>query len=98
MNRMQKRKFEFKGALRRGINQTMLCTWNASTYATSEAKAKSNLASRAKKELGLVQSAKIVLDGIIKDVGMEPICVPPPKYEFGFSAEDADAYAFEEFN
>lgn len=37
--------------------------WKASTYASSQAKAKSNLAYRYKKENGLVPNAKITLPG-----------------------------------
>ena len=37
--------------------------WKASTYATSEAKAKSNLAYRYKKENGLMPNTKITLPG-----------------------------------
>lgn len=37
--------------------------WKASTYALSEAKAKSNLAYRYKKENGLMPNTKITLPG-----------------------------------
>lgn len=37
--------------------------WKASTYAPSEAKAKSNLAYRYKKENGLMPNTKITLPG-----------------------------------
>lgn len=37
--------------------------WKASTYATSEAKAKSNLTYRYKKENGLTPNTKITLPG-----------------------------------
>lgn len=37
--------------------------WKASTYATSEAKAKSNLTYRYKKENGLMPNTKITLPG-----------------------------------
>lgn len=56
------REYQYDGPVMR-FDDCIQNRWKASTYAASEAKAKSNLAYRYKKENGLVPNAKITLPG-----------------------------------
>lgn len=56
------REYRYDGPVMRFEDCVQRC-WKASTYAPSEAKAKSNLAYRYKKENGLTPNTKITLPG-----------------------------------
>lgn len=54
------------------FDQIVANRWKAQTYATSEARARSNLAYQFKKETGRVPRTKITLPGSIKAEGVDP--------------------------
>ena len=53
------------------FDRTIANSWKAQTYATSEAKARANLAYQFKKETGRVPQTKITLPGKIIAKGVE---------------------------
>ena len=59
--------YEYTGCVLR-FATIVIRNWHAFTYAVSEAKARSNLEYRAKRELGLLPNAQIRLDGKLKRV------------------------------
>ena len=54
--------YRYNGPVMR-FDSCVQCRWTATTVAATEAKAKSNLAYRYKKENGLLPNAKITLPG-----------------------------------
>ena len=61
----QVKKYTFEGAVTDGFYRTICRYWYGSTFAVSEAKAKSNLLYQFKKSYGLAAFSRIRFDGIL---------------------------------
>ena len=57
------RKYQFKGAVTDGFSRVICSVWQGSTYATSAARAMSNLAYQFKKHAGLTPACRVRLCG-----------------------------------
>lgn len=58
-------KYEFKGAVIDAYARVICAYWCGSTYAVSEAKAKSNLCFQFKRNAGLSAASRVRLDGTV---------------------------------